>query len=102
MGDSCAGAPAERDVASNAPGKAIQRLEGGEFWLAGAFYPMEVPATILVVEDNDTMRTFLGDNLAADGYEPLLAEGVEDAERLIETAFPDLAILDLRLADGDG
>lgn len=102
MGDSSPGAPAERDVAPSARGKAIQRLEGGEFWLAGAFYPMKVPATILVVEDNDPTRTFLGDNLAADGYEPLLAEGVEDAQQLIETAFPDLVILDLGLADGDG
>jgi DNA-binding response OmpR family regulator len=63
---------------------------------------MQMPATILVVEDNRATSTFLADNLAADGYEPLVADGVEDAQRLIETAFPDLAIVDLRLADGDG
>ena len=46
--------------------------------------------------------TFLADNLSADGYELLEAACVEDAERLIETRFPDLAIVDLGLPDGDG
>ena len=59
-------------------------------------------ARILVVEDDATTRTFLADNLAADGYEPLEAECSEDAQHLIETAFPDLAIVDLGLPDGDG
>jgi DNA-binding response OmpR family regulator len=59
-------------------------------------------ATILVVEDHRPTRTFLADNLAADGYEPLEAESVHEAQRMMETKFPDLAIIDLGLPDRDG
>ncbi len=59
-------------------------------------------ATILVVEDHRPTRTFLADNLAADGYEPLEAGSVAEAERLIESRFPDLVIVDLGLPDRDG
>jgi DNA-binding response OmpR family regulator len=59
-------------------------------------------ATILVVEDHRTTRTFLSDNLSADGYEVIEADGVGDAQHLLDTAFPDLAIVDLGLPDGDG
>jgi DNA-binding response OmpR family regulator len=59
-------------------------------------------ATILLVEDHHATRTFLADNLAADGYELLEADGVAAAEHLISTAFPDLAVVDLCLPDGDG
>jgi DNA-binding response OmpR family regulator len=59
-------------------------------------------ATILVVEDHRATRTFLADNLSADGYDVIEAEGASDARRLLESAFPDLAIVDLGLPDGDG
>jgi len=59
-------------------------------------------ATILVVEDHPATRIFLADNLNADGYELLEADCASDAEQLIETRFPDLAIVDLGLPDGDG
>ena len=59
-------------------------------------------ATILVVEDHRTTRTFLSDNLSADGFDVLEAESVSDARHLLESAFPDLAIVDLGLPDGDG
>ena len=62
----------------------------------------EEAATILVVEDDDATRTFLADNLCADGYEPLVADCARDARRLLETKFPDLAIVDLGLPDGSG
>ena len=55
-----------------------------------------------MVEDHFPTRTFLADNLTADGYELLEAGCVEDAEQLIETRYPDLAIVDLGLPDGDG
>lgn len=58
--------------------------------------------TILVVEDDRHTRTFLADNLAADGYEPLGAANASEAVRLMETRFPDLAIVDLTLPDRDG
>jgi DNA-binding response OmpR family regulator len=59
-------------------------------------------ATILVLEDHPTTRAFLADNLAADGYDVLEADCASHAERLIETHFPDLAIIDLGLPDRDG
>jgi DNA-binding response OmpR family regulator len=64
---------------------------------------MERPsATILVVEDHPTTRIFLADNLSADGYDVIEAEGVSDARHLLDTTFPDLVIVDLGLPDGDG
>jgi DNA-binding response OmpR family regulator len=62
----------------------------------------EPAATILVVEDHHATRCFLADNLSADGYELLEADCVTQAERLIETRSPDLAIIDLGLPDQDG
>jgi DNA-binding response OmpR family regulator len=59
-------------------------------------------ATILVVEDDDATRTFLADNLTADGYDLLVADCVRDGARLLETKFPDLAVLDVGLPDGSG
>jgi DNA-binding response OmpR family regulator len=59
-------------------------------------------ATILVVEDHRATRTFLADNLAADGYEILEAESAAEALRLFDTKFPDLALIDLGLPDRDG
>ncbi len=58
--------------------------------------------TILVAEDDDATRTFLADNLTADGYELLVADCARHALRLMETKFPDLAVLDLGLPDSDG
>jgi DNA-binding response OmpR family regulator len=58
--------------------------------------------TILVVEDHKATRTFLADNLSADGYELLEADCVAAGQHLIATGFPDLAIIDLGLPDGDG
>lgn len=58
--------------------------------------------TLLVVEDDATTRTFLADNLTADGYEMLVAGNAADALRLIEERYPDLAIVNLGLPDRDG
>ncbi|MDX6656942.1 MAG: two-component system, OmpR family, response regulator [Solirubrobacteraceae bacterium] len=59
-------------------------------------------ATILVVEDDDATRTFLADNLTADGYELLVADCAQDGLRLLETKFPDLVLIDVGLPDGSG
>jgi DNA-binding response OmpR family regulator len=58
--------------------------------------------TILIVEDDRHTRTFLADNLAADGFEPVGAANAREAVRLMETRYPDLAIVDLTLPDRDG
>jgi DNA-binding response OmpR family regulator len=59
-------------------------------------------STILVVEDDDATRTFLADNLTADGYDLLVADTVRDGARLLESKFPDLAVVDVGLPDGSG
>jgi DNA-binding response OmpR family regulator len=89
MAESSAPAPVERDVARE-----------GENGHPGAL--IAIPATILVVEDHTATRRFLADNLRADGYELLEATCASDARQSIETRFPDLAIVDLGLPDGDG
>ena len=62
----------------------------------------EERSTLLVVEDDATTRTFLADNLTADGYDLLVAECARDGLRLLERKYPDLALIDLRLPDYDG
>jgi DNA-binding response OmpR family regulator len=59
-------------------------------------------STILVVEDDAATRTFLADNLMADGYDLLTADCARDGLRLLETKFPDLAVVDVGLPDGSG
>lgn len=58
--------------------------------------------TILVVEDDRPTRTFLADNLCADGYELLETDSAAGAMQLLASGFPDLAIVDLGLPDRDG
>src|SRR3954453_10704942 len=58
--------------------------------------------TLLLVEDDPVVRTFLADNLTADGYELLVADNVRDALRALEYKRPDLAVIDIRLPDGSG
>ena len=59
-------------------------------------------STILLVEDDDATRTFLADNLTADGYDVLVADCARDALRLLETKFPDVVVLDVGLPDATG
>src|SRR3954453_21616260 len=59
-------------------------------------------ATILLVEDDLATRTFLADNLSADGYDLLVADCVSDGMRLLERKFPDIAVVDLGLPDASG
>ena len=64
--------------------------------------PHDDCSTILVVEDDDATRTFLADNLAADGYDLLVADSAATGLSLIERKFPDLALVDVGLPDGSG
>ena len=57
---------------------------------------------VLIVEDHESTRRFLADNLAADGYELIEAGNAAEAHRQMQTRFPDLAIVDLELPDLDG
>jgi acyl-CoA dehydrogenase len=58
--------------------------------------------TILVVEDDPATRTFLADNLTADGYDLLVAGSAREGLRLLETRFPDVALVDVGLPDASG
>ena len=57
---------------------------------------------ILVVEDDEPTRSFLLDNLAADGFRVAGAGGAGEGLRAIEIRQPALVILDLGLEDGSG
>ena len=56
---------------------------------------MHAPQTILLAEDDKTIRTFLADNLTADGYKVVVAEDVDDALRKLERERPAAVIADL-------
>jgi DNA-binding response OmpR family regulator len=63
---------------------------------------MDGAHTILLVEDDAATRTFLADNLTADGFDLLVADCVRDGRRLLEAKFPDLAVVDVVLPDASG
>lgn len=58
--------------------------------------------SVLVVEDDDVTRSFLADNLAADGFKVATASGAGEGLRAIEVRSPGLVVLDLMLEDGNG
>jgi DNA-binding response OmpR family regulator len=70
-------------------------------WLA-AFEGVDSQTSLLVVEDDEATRSFLADNLAADGYKVATASGAGEGLRAIEVRRPGLVILDLMLEDGNG
>jgi putative two-component system response regulator len=57
---------------------------------------------ILVVEDNDVMRTGLQIILEADGYKVLSAAHGLQAIELMETNYPDLILSDIAMPEMDG
>ena len=63
---------------------------------------MDDARSILLVEDDEATRGFLLDNLAADGFRVFAAAGANEALRAIEARAPNLLLLDLALADGNG
>jgi DNA-binding response OmpR family regulator len=57
---------------------------------------------VLVVEDDQVTRSFLLDNLAADGFRVAGASGAGEGLRAIEVRQPAVVVLDLGLEDGNG
>lgn len=58
--------------------------------------------TVLVVEDDQVYREVLGRTLSRAGFRPVLTQGVGEAAAQVLADPPDLALIDLRLEDGDG
>jgi DNA-binding response OmpR family regulator len=58
--------------------------------------------SLLIVEDDDATRSFLADNLAADGFAVASATGAAEGVRQIEVRHPSLVLLDLGLEEGNG
>ena len=63
---------------------------------------MNAPTRLLLVEDDVAIRTFLADNLTADGFDLVVADNARDGLRLLETKAPAVAIVDVGLPDGSG
>ena len=56
---------------------------------------MERPSSILLAEQDATTRTFLADNLTADGYDVVPIDSKRAAIRVLEARQPDLVVCDL-------
>jgi DNA-binding response OmpR family regulator len=78
-------------------------LQGGGEAGRGLPYPgVDSHPQLLVVEDDEPTRTFLADNLSADGFKVATASGAGEGMRAIEVRSPQLVVLDLLLEDGNG
>jgi len=62
----------------------------------------EAHPRILIVEDDPISRSFLKDNLLADGYDVIQASNVAAARRILTGSFIDVTVLDLGLPGEDG
>lgn len=58
--------------------------------------------SLLIVDDDATLRTKLGKAMTKRGFQPYLAASVKEACEMIMENPPAFAIVDLRLEDGDG
>lgn len=59
-------------------------------------------AEILIVEDEKVIRELLSDNLEFEGFVPVQAACLAEAEKILATQTPTLVLLDLNLPDGNG
>lgn len=57
---------------------------------------------ILVIDDEESLRTFLAIMLKKEGYDVVLAENRSQAGRVLERGVFDAVITDVKLPDGDG
>jgi len=58
--------------------------------------------TILVVDDEEPIRTLLHDELVDEGYQVLTANNARDALKMVQEEALDLVILDIRMPGMDG
>jgi DNA-binding response OmpR family regulator len=57
---------------------------------------------VLVIEDDAATAAFLADNLAADGYQVVVAATYAEALRAVEVRRPDVVLLDVMLGNDSG
>jgi DNA-binding NtrC family response regulator len=60
------------------------------------------PATILLVEDKDSLREMLRHALEAQGHQVVEAKDQREAEQRLKESTPAVVLSDLRLPEGDG
>ena len=58
--------------------------------------------TILVVDDDDAIRTLLKEELEDEGYKVLIATNARDALKMVAAEPLDLVVLDIRMPGMDG
>jgi two-component system, response regulator, stage 0 sporulation protein F len=58
--------------------------------------------TILVVDDDEAIRTLLQEELEEDGYKVIIATNARDALKIVAAEPLDLVILDIRMPGMDG
>lgn len=61
-----------------------------------------MPKTILIIDDEKTIRWSLAEALHASGYETVDADGAATGVARFREATPDLVLLDMKLPDGSG
>jgi two-component system, NtrC family, response regulator AtoC len=59
-------------------------------------------ATILIVDDEETARSFVAEALQDAGYETLQAGTLQEAARSVDQGQADIVLLDMMLPDGSG
>lgn len=62
----------------------------------------ETPATLLVVDDDEQIRTLLTRNISARGYKVLTASSTSEMDHLLTTEEVDVVILDIMMPGEDG
>jgi two-component system, response regulator, stage 0 sporulation protein F len=58
--------------------------------------------TILVVDDDEAIRTLLQEELEDEGYKVLIATNARDALKMVASEALDLVVLDVRMPGMDG
>ncbi|MEI7728794.1 MAG: response regulator [Verrucomicrobiota bacterium] len=57
---------------------------------------------ILIVDDEESIRTVLAKFLGSKGFDTTTAESVQAAQQVLSTKSFDLVVLDVQFPDGDG
>jgi len=59
-------------------------------------------ATVLIVDDEETARSFISEALNDAGYEAVEAGDLAEAHKFVDTGAADIVLLDVMLPDGSG